>query len=233
MKMRQGHNGNWYIADEGKHFVLTQKGKVECASYRNKETGKPVSEYDTEEPYWSVEKGYVEEVPIPDWVETVGYEVVYNYKNSTLCCGNPIIFPEREIAEKYKRNWSKKPWFNETPYIKESVYKGRKLKPCNIHNGKPVYNMSWYYGIDALEIGDYVESEIVEELLDAVPPVCMKDTCSQIGEPANHKIDDKGKVRPTYETFKRISKDVWEYCGDCFAGENIRKGKEISCVNGL
>ena len=31
---------NWYKADKGKHFVHTEKGKKECAGYKNKTVGK-------------------------------------------------------------------------------------------------------------------------------------------------------------------------------------------------
>lgn len=33
---------NWYKADKGKHFVLTEKGKEECASYKHKTVGEVV-----------------------------------------------------------------------------------------------------------------------------------------------------------------------------------------------
>ena len=33
-----------YVADKGKQFVLTEKGKKECASYRHKTVGEPVDE---------------------------------------------------------------------------------------------------------------------------------------------------------------------------------------------
>lgn len=27
--------------------------------------------------------------------------------------------------------------------------------------------------------------------------------------------------KATYATFKRIAGGIWEYCGECFAGENV------------
>ena len=72
---------NWYKADKGKRFVLTEKGKKECANYRNKTVGEPVDEYDYEATKWSVDKGYVIETDIPGWTKGLkGYEVVYYHE---------------------------------------------------------------------------------------------------------------------------------------------------------
>ena len=46
----------WYDADKGKHFVLTEKGKAEVATFRNMTVGEPTSDYDTQAVHWSVEK---------------------------------------------------------------------------------------------------------------------------------------------------------------------------------
>lgn len=100
MKLRN----NWYKADEGKHFVLTEKGKEECASYKYKTVGEPVDEYDYEAVKWSVDNGYVIEIDIPGWTKGLkGYEVVYYHKGKyRLSAGNPQIFPTRKAAEVYK-----------------------------------------------------------------------------------------------------------------------------------
>ena len=217
----------WYSADKGKHFVLTEKGKENCVSYSYKTVGEPVDEYDTEAVHWAVEKGYVIEVDIPNWIVKVGYKVVYNYNGNVLSAGNPIVFPELEIAEKYMKNYKKRPWFTHDLYIEKAVFEGKALKDCREYNGNRVYNEDWYYGTDALQIGDLVEEEIVDYLINCLPPACMRSDCSQLGEPANHKVDENGKCRATYETFKRIADDIWEYCGDCFQGENVQRGTEI------
>lgn len=226
MRLRDNYTGKWYIADEGKHFVLTEKGKLKCKSYAHKTVGESVDEYDTEAVWWAVEKEYVEEVPIPDWVETVGYQVVYDYRGHQLTAGNSIIFPKREIAEKYMQNYQQKDWMDEKLYIKEVIYKGRELKPCKEYNGKPVYDELWYYGTDALNVGDYVVEKIVDDMIDCLPPVCMNFGFAQCGEPYSSRIDGKGKQRTTYTTFKKITDDVWEYCGDCFKGEDYQHGEE-------
>lgn len=223
-------NDGWYNADEGKHFVLTEKGKKECASYKYETVGEPVDEYDYEAVGWAVDSGYVIEVDIPGWCTMTGYQVMYNNNGYELFAGNPTTFPTREIAESYKENYEKHSWFHDELYIKEVEYQGRALTPCREYEGKTVYNKSYYSGCDALKVGDLVEEEIVDELMDCLPPVCMRSNCSQIGEPANHKIDDNGKCRATYATFKRIADDIWEYCGDCFRGENVQRGTELQYV---
>jgi len=223
MKLR---TDGWYQADKGKHFVLTEKGKKEVASYRYKAVGEPVSEYDTEAVGWSVDEGYEIEVNIPDWITKTGYEVVYNHGNYTLHAGNPIVFPEKEIAEKYKKCYQALPWMTHDVYIRETIFEGKALKECRIHDGKMVYNKDWYYGTSALEIGDLVEDEIVDDLMDCLPPVCMRNDCSQVGEPFSSRIDENGKEKYTFDTFKRVNSEIWEYCGDCFKGENVQHGTE-------
>ena len=42
--------------------------------------------------------------------------------------------------------------------------------------------------------------------------------------------NDNGKIRPVYTTFKRVAEDTWEYCGSCFRGENVQRGKKLSYV---
>ena len=162
MKLRNG----WYLADKGKHFVLTEKGKTECASFRYKTVGEPTSEYDTEAVKWSVEKGYEIEVDIPDWIVKKGYEVVYNHRGYTISVGNPVVFPERILAEKYMEHHKNNVYRDHDLYIRETIFEGRALATCREYDGKQVYNKDWYYGTDALKVGDLVEQEIVNDLMD-------------------------------------------------------------------
>lgn len=164
-------------------------------------------------------------------MKRTGYKVVYNYNGYELSAGNPIVFPKKELAEKYLRNYASRSWFNHELYIVESEYNGDELKPCREFNGKPVYNESWNYGIDAMEIGDYVEEDVVDNYMNCLPPVSYRMDCAQIGEPSTQRFDDiTGKWRSTYETFKQVAENTWEYCGDCFRGENVRRGNEMQCV---
>lgn len=223
MKLR---SDGWYEADKGKHFVLTKKGKQDCASYRDKVVGEPVDEYDYEAVRWEVDKGYHIEVDIPDWTIQKGYRVVYEHNGDTLCVGEPIVFPDEKLAKNYMKHYQNYSWMNYDLFIQEATYEGRALKDCREYRGRQVYNRDWILTTDCLEIGDLVEEEIVDYIINLVPPACMRSDCCQCGEPASCRIDENGKTRSTYITFKKINEDVWEYCGECFRGENTQRGVE-------
>jgi len=89
-----------------------------------------------------------------------------------------------------------------------------------------------------LKIGDLVSEEVVSDLMDCLPPACMRADCSQLGEPYSHREDpDTGKWRATYATFKRVKghwpDGIWEFCGHCFRGENVERGKDPVYVGGM
>ena len=160
-----------------------------------------------------------------------GYMVVYKHNGYELSAGNPVVFPVRELAEKYLRNYASRPWFHDELYIVEREYQGKELKPCRTYNGRQVLNEDWNFGIGTMEIGDYVEEEVVNDYIYCMPPACMRSDCSQLGEPETERYDEvSGKWRNTYETFKYVTDNVWEYCGDCFKGENVKRGKEHEYV---
>ena len=78
--------------------------------------------------------------------------------------------------------------------------------------------------------GTLVTQEVVDDAMDCLPPVRMSARCSQMGEPHSTKIDDKtGQYRQTYATFRKVAGEwphgIWEYCGNCFAGETEERGK--------
>jgi hypothetical protein len=58
----------------------------------------------------------------------------------------------------------------------------------------------------------------------------MRSDCCQLGEPHDSRVDENGKGHNTYETFKRIADGIWEYCGDCFRGENVQRGTEMPYI---
>lgn len=159
------------------------------------------------------------------------YRVVYNNKGYTIEAGQNGWIPSKEIAEKILLHQQNKFYFRNTILYLEERERTEPLdkKDCRFYEGKIVYNEDWLY-FDALEIGDYVEEEVVDNFMDMLPPACMSSDCFQIGEPASSKIDDDGNYRNTYATFKRVAKDIWEYCGNCFRGENVERGKEIPYV---
>lgn len=105
-----------------------------------------------------------------------------------------------------------------------------------IYNGKEVFTRD-NFSYETVKIGDYVEEAIVEDAINILPPACMAFECTQIGEPYSHRQDpDTGKWRATYSTFKVIGgvypTRIWEYCGNCFRGENVERGVDPVYVKG-
>lgn len=69
--------------------------------------------------------------------------------------------------------------------------------------------------------GDIVDEEIVEEMMNNVPPLYYHSSYRQCGEPANHcKVPERDWYAPTYTTFKKNTDGVWVYVGECFKGES-------------
>ena len=78
--------------------------------------------------------------------------------------------------------------------------------------------------------GDKVTQDIVDEMVNSVPPVTMRLACTQSGEPFSAEPGDDGKMRNTYSTFHRIEdfmrhggrvwKRIWIFDGYCFRDEN-------------
>ena len=69
-------------------------------------------------------------------------------------------------------------------------------------------------------------------IMDCLPPASMRSDCSQLGEPYSTRFDpESGNWRSTYATFKRVSgafpNGIWQYCGHCFRGENVERGKDL------
>jgi len=71
--------------------------------------------------------------------------------------------------------------------------------------------------------GDVVDDELVEEMINCVPPVLMLSFCTQAGEAVSHERDERGAYRPTYTTFHRFVGGHWQYDGACFYKENINR----------
>ena len=208
-------HSNYFEAEKGKHFVLTERGK-EWASYKNYNVGEPIEEDDRWILAILVEKGVVIEVDDPDWVTLPGFQVVYDYNGRQISCGNSYIFPDRETAERYKKHHEElhKRWGDDKePYIIDAIYEGKKLKENKIYNGKTLFVKGNWFG-DMGRIGDLVEDEVAQDIANYVPPAYYSSSFIQCGEPISHT--EKGA---TYMTFVRIDKDVWEYKGNCLRGK--------------
>ena len=107
------------------------------------------------------------------------------------------------------------------------------MKMYNGQEVKTVENFSY----EEAKIGDLVDADFIGDMLDCLPPACMRSDCSQMGEPYSHREDPKtGRWRPTFATFKRIAgcdeDGIWEYCGHCFCGENVERGNDPIYVKG-
>lgn len=99
-----------------------------------------------------------------------------------------------------------------------------------MYEGKEVFTEETFTYENA-KIGDYVEQAVVDNAMDCLSPACMTSRCSQLGEPYSHRMDpETGRWRPTYATFKRVCGEwpnaIWEYCGHCFRGENVERGRD-------
>ena len=140
------------------------------------------------------------------------------------------------MAERQAEAFNNRPWrldSDEKAYVVETIYEGKCPKPCREYNGKIVYNEDWWFG-EIGKPGDLVEESIAEWIGNCVPPVAYGRDYIQCGEPSDSRFDDKAnKYKSTWATFKRIADDVWEYCGDCFKGEDRPRGKSIPIVRGV
>lgn len=211
--------GNGYKADKGKQFVLRtvpKKGKHTRLSVY--EEGHIFKEY---VPCHYVDDGFVVEEDIPGWTGLKGYQVVYYQGNKKIPVGSAQIFPIYKAAASYKNYYESYPWFDNALFIEDVIYEGVPLSKSKVYNGKEIIDNEHYFGLNACEAGDYFTEDMVDGFMNVLPPACMRSDCSQIGEPVSDKMDKDGKYKPTYATFKKVDKGIWEYCGDCFIGENV------------
>lgn len=174
--------------------------------------------------------GSTKEEDIPRCTTLTGYQVVFYHNGDRLSAGNPQIFPTQKIAEVYKKYYSSRPWCKEQLFVEKVEYEGVPLSASRTYNGKEIIDEEHFYGLDACEIGDYFTEDMVNQFMDLLPCACLRSDCSQIGEAVSWRIDENGDTKTTYATFKKIDEDIWEYCGDCFKGENQQRGMEIPYV---
>lgn len=155
------------------------------------------------------------------------YKIVYKYNGHEIEAGQNGWIPSRDIAERILDQMKKRALYgNRNLYLigrAATSADASTRADMRKYNGKHVWNYDWLY-CDALRPGDYVEDEIVDSFMNALPPACMSASCSQLGEPYSTRIID-GVAKNTYLTFKRIDKNTWEFCGDCFRGESVQRGE--------
>ena len=99
-----------------------------------------------------------------------------------------------------------------------------------IFNNKEVFTEDTF-DYSVAKPGDYVDCNVVYNAINCMPPASLRSDCTQMGEPYSHRIDENGRCRATYATFKRVcsekSKEVWEYCGNCFLNETVERGEKL------
>lgn len=159
------------------------------------------------------------------------YRVVYNYNGHILEAGQNGWISSKGIADRILDAKKSNPIYKDRVlYLEERDNPEAEEKPaCRIYSGKEVINPEWLY-CDALRVGDYVEAEIVVNFMDCLMPACMRSDCSQLGSPHSMRMDENGKVKDTFLTFKKVDRDTWEYCGDCFRGENTMRGTPLPWI---
>lgn len=99
-------------------------------------------------------------------------------------------------------------------------------KEPKMYNCKVVHTREmWYQDGFKPPIGSYVDEQIVEDLIDALPPTTMTFRFVQSGEAAGVRYDhEKEMWRNTYITYVKIAEGIWEYRGDCFENEYKMRG---------
>lgn len=81
--------------------------------------------------------------------------------------------------------------------------------------------------------GDKVDEAMVDNFVDMLSPITLSASCVQVGEPYSHEQDIYGNYKPTYITFHRFGKDIWQFDGFCFKGENQNRVTGTSKIQQL
>ena len=154
------------------------------------------------------------------------YSVVYPIKQYQVTYKNHI--PTEHAANIIIKKAKQLPYMQEhadSMSIIETEEPGERKK-CRIHNGRHVLNEDYFY-YDALCKGTLIEDDVVDELINSLPPRYLSHSLFQSGEPCSMRMDGD-KARNTYATYVRVDKNTWMFCEDCFYGESEQRGKEIA-----
>jgi len=158
------------------------------------------------------------------WNDNREYALFYDHKGYRIPVGTEGWVPTRRIANKLIAYHESRPINKDVEIYMVERIKERLYEPMKHFNGKLVYNSDYLFW-NALSAGDYVSEQIARYITDAISPASMRSDCLQLGEPASTKIDDEGRERSVYITLKKVSEEVYEYCGKCFRGENKERGR--------
>lgn len=77
---------------------------------------------------------------------------------------------------------------------------------------------------DYCKPGELVTEDIVDEFVNSVPPVTLRNGIVQAGEAYSTQPDENGALKNTYITFTYLDKDsagrsLWRFEGYCFVGQ--------------
>ena len=70
---------------------------------------------------------------------------------------------------------------------------------------------------DYLNPGDIVDQELIDHVVNCLPPETFRSGCFQLGEP--YTSDYEG--HELYYTFTRYEGNTWEFKGFCRSGETV------------
>lgn len=157
------------------------------------------------------------------WDQNLEYALFYKYQGRDTPVGSEGWVPTRAIATKLLNYYENHGIFSDCIIYIRTRQAQKRYRSVQDYNGKPVYNMDHCYW-KALSVGDYVNGEIYNYIINCITPACFRSDCTQLGEAAGNKLDENGVLRDTYHTLKKVSDDVYEYCGKCFIGENYERG---------
>lgn len=163
----------------------------------------------------------------PDKYVHIGYRILDGKVEAELVCGDGL--PDFSDYILYCGKVSCVTRMQEMSEIIFSAYR-KYLESGIIYDGKKVFNLK-NFSYSVAKVGDYVMQDVVDDAMSVLPPVSMSSACAQLGEPYNHRLDDKvGKWRATYATFKKVAgtcnESIWQYCGNCFKGETVERGRD-------
>lgn len=71
---------------------------------------------------------------------------------------------------------------------------------------------------DYFTVGDLVDNDIVEEIINSVPPVTYCSYCTQAGEAFSFAKDSNGVAKDVFITFAVFNDKWWKFKGYCFQG---------------
>ncbi len=96
-----------------------------------------------------------------------------------------------------------------------------RIDPLPTFNGKTVHDKKSVWddlkGWDNVKVGTLLAQDIADDFQNDMPPACDRTDCLQHGEP--YSCNEYGM---TYRTLKKVADGVWEYCGACNKGRNVR-----------